>query len=266
MLDPRSALEPAGFRFAELVTGRDDRDPRRPRAEHGTVPGGRQQRQLGRAEPGPSGTSTTPSATSSRSAVSSSPGHRLGKPGLPGAHIGPFHRHHLSAPDGSSAPVMIRTQVPGATVTTRVSPAGTWSVTGRVTGAPLVAAAMSEACTAYPSIEELSKDGNADVATASVASTAPWASSSPSRTGSIGRIAASTRARWASTGSMSVMAGRPGISGATAGTRRPRPAVPARTGRSCAGSRPGCRCRNAGRGTGRRTPRRPHCPASGPAS
>ena len=35
-----------------------------------------------------------------------------------------------------------------ATVTVRVSPAGIWSVTGRVTGAWPEAAAMSEACTA----------------------------------------------------------------------------------------------------------------------
>ena len=115
-------------------------------------------------------------------------------------------------------------------VTDQVPAGDTRAVTGRVTGASVVAAATSAACTAYPSMDELSKDGRGVTAAASAASTLPSAASRPSWAGSTGRIAASTRARWASTGSMSVTAGRPGTSAATAGTRRPRPAVPARTG------------------------------------
>jgi hypothetical protein len=53
-----------------------------------------------------------------------------------------------SAPDGSSAPVMIRTHVPGATSSFRVSPAGISSRTGSVTGCSRVAAATSAAITA----------------------------------------------------------------------------------------------------------------------
>ena len=45
-----------------------------------------------------------------------------------------------SAPAGSSAPVMTRALVPGASVRVRVSPAGIWPVTGRTTGAPAAAA------------------------------------------------------------------------------------------------------------------------------
>src|SRR5215831_4271042 len=55
---------------------------------------------------------------------------------------------------------MMRAHVPGATVSVRLSPAGIWSATGRVTGASAAAAATSDACTAYPSIDELSNGGS----------------------------------------------------------------------------------------------------------
>ena len=54
---------------------------------------------------------------------------------------------------------MIRTQVPGRDREGAVSPAGTSPRTGRVTGAPGVAAATSAAWTAYPSMAELSNGG-----------------------------------------------------------------------------------------------------------
>ncbi len=90
---------------------------------------------------------------------------------------------------------MIRRQLPGASSCSAVSPAATSPFTGSVTGAPGVAAAVSLARTAYPSIPELSNGGSGHCAVMSSASTPPSASSRLSRRGASGRMAARISAR-----------------------------------------------------------------------
>ena len=90
---------------------------------------------------------------------------------------------------------MILTHVPGVTSCRPVSPAATSPRTGSVTGRSAVAAAVSAATTAYPSMPELSNGGSGQPAVTSSVSTPPSASSRPSSRGGSGRIAASTSDR-----------------------------------------------------------------------
>jgi hypothetical protein len=98
----------------------------------------------------------------------------------------------VSAPAGTIAPVMMRAASPGPTGRLGASPAAISAITGRRTGAWAVAAAMSAARTAYPSMAELSKPGRSTRDATSVAATSPAASLSGTTTGGSGRAAAST--------------------------------------------------------------------------
>jgi hypothetical protein len=95
---------------------------------------------------------------------------------------------------------MIRIAVPGASSYVPVSPAATDAVTGSETGVRSEARDTSDACTAYPSIAALSKDGSDTAAVTSSASTQPSASASPRSAGASGPIVARIVARCISTG------------------------------------------------------------------
>ena len=93
-----------------------------------------------------------------------------------------------SVPCGSMAPVMIRIAVPACSAYAPMSPAATSATTGRATGVPRDAAAMSSTRTAYPSIAELSNEGSGWLVATSSASTSPYASPRPTSIGASGLI------------------------------------------------------------------------------
>src|SRR6476659_616179 len=96
------------------------------------------------------------------------------------------------APVGTGAPVIMRSAVPGFSMSGSVRPAGMSSATGSNTGCSGVAAATSSATTAYPSIAELSNPGSDSGATTSSASTRPSASESGNPTGGLPVISPAT--------------------------------------------------------------------------
>ena len=108
------------------------------------------------SRPSGAGPSLVPAASSASPGAASPPARRIESPARTATPIATRAAPPsvsstgttASAPAGSGAPVVIRRQLPGASVCSLVSPAVTSPATGSMTGASLVAVAMSAARTA----------------------------------------------------------------------------------------------------------------------
>jgi hypothetical protein len=125
-----------------------------------------------------------------------------------------------SAPAGMTAPVETSTPVPAETASVGGCPAWTAPVSARVTGSVSVAAKVSAARTAYPSIAARSKPGTSIGAVCGAASTRPAADSSGTDVMPLGSTGSASISRCASAASISSRNSRRSLTAAPPSTRR----------------------------------------------